>query len=224
MESVSCATASPMRFSSVPAVGMPASTPSKTPANNGGEGDCHQARVSCSCHPQCAPGRARYSPCRSLRHAHLGFGRYRQHIVPPLQSGLIAPQYGPAAGLLFPQPTLTAFPSAAWLDELAGQGWHLFVDGRTAHCPLNSDQLGLPVFIIGGPDHPETEGIAAAWFDQHNSVAAIVRPDHYVYCGLSTVEKIEEARSASASRKRPVPIARSRKAAVFWRPMRGPST
>ena len=31
----------------------------------------------------------------------------RQEIVPPLQSGFLAPEYGPAAGTLFPQPRLT---------------------------------------------------------------------------------------------------------------------
>ncbi len=117
----------------------------------------------------------------------------RQEIVPPLQTGLIAPQHGPAAGVLFPQPTISTPRGPVRLDDLAADGWHLFIDGRSSSVALDSDELGLSVFILGGNGNPETEGVAAAWFDRHACAAAIVRPDHYVYCGLRTVNEIQKA-------------------------------
>ena len=39
----------------------------------------------------------------------------------------------------------------------------------------------------------DSEGVAAAWFDQHNCEAAIVRPDHYVYCGLRKLSQAADA-------------------------------
>jgi len=115
----------------------------------------------------------------------------RQEIVPPLQSGLIATQYGPAAGTLFPQPNVATEFGTFHLDELTGSGWRIFIDGRLAAISMNTEKLGMPCFILGGGGMIEAEGVVAAWFDRYSCVAAIVRPDHYVYCSLSKVADIE---------------------------------
>ena len=39
--------------------------------------------------------------------------------------------------------------------------------------------------MLGGTGLQEIEGVAAAWFEAHQCFAAIVRPDHYVYCGIT---------------------------------------
>ena len=111
----------------------------------------------------------------------------RQEIVPPIASGLIAPEHGPGAGTLFPQPRLapTAGPALpSLMDDLAGAGWHLFWDGRAGPAPSKLGSYGIHAFALGGEHCADLDGVAGAWFDRYASVAAIVRPDHYVYCGL----------------------------------------
>ncbi len=108
----------------------------------------------------------------------------RQEIVPPLQAGLIAREYGPAAGTLFPQPHISTANGTVLLDEIAGIGWRLFWDGRAAREIPEVERYGVRAFALGGDHFEDTEGIAAAWFAQHECKGAIVRPDHYVYCGL----------------------------------------
>jgi len=108
----------------------------------------------------------------------------RQEIVPALESGLIAPEYGPAAGTLFPQPLINTASGAKLLDEITGFGWRLFWDGRITVESPRVEQHGVRAFALGGDDFGDTDGIAAAWFERYGCKGAIVRPDHYVYCGL----------------------------------------
>ncbi len=117
----------------------------------------------------------------------------RQEIVPPLQAGLIAPEYGPAAGTLFPQPHVSTANGRTLLDEIAGLGWRLFWDGRSAGEIPDVEQYGVRAFALGGDHFEDTEGIAAAWFAQSGCKGAIVRPDHYVYCGLRDLSIVKDA-------------------------------
>jgi 3-(3-hydroxy-phenyl)propionate hydroxylase len=114
----------------------------------------------------------------------------RQELVPPLQSGLLRQELGPVAGTIFPQPRLTKSTGTTLLDDVSGLGWHLFIDVRSAaKFPL----LQLPwirTFVVG--DHSETDGVVEAWFDHYGCKAAIVRPDHYVYCGISEPSEVAE--------------------------------
>lgn len=117
----------------------------------------------------------------------------RQEIVPPLQSGFLAPELGPGAGTLFPQPRLSTENGLMLLDHITGLGWRLFWDGRAGvKCPEVS-RYGLQALALGGELCSDSEGVAAAWFDQHVCEAAIVRPDHYVYCGLRDLSLASEA-------------------------------
>jgi len=108
----------------------------------------------------------------------------RQEIVPPLQAGLLDPEMGHGAGTLFPQPRIATGKGEILLDELTGEGWRLFIDGRCASIPGVATGCGMKTLVLGGDEFPETEGVAAAWFHHHGCSAAIVRPDHYVYCGI----------------------------------------
>jgi len=117
----------------------------------------------------------------------------RQEIVPPLQSGFLALEYGRAAGTLFPQPTLKSPSGTFLLDDIAGEGWRLFVDGRRGMVPAEAEVSGIPVMVLGGQGLIEREAIASAWFDLYECSAAIVRPDHYVYCGLRDLSLVDQA-------------------------------
>ena len=82
------------------------------------------------------------------------------------------------------------------MDEVCGLGWRLFVDGRSKANRPTLESGGIQPFLIGGEGLRETDGLIAAWFDRHQCEAAIVRPDHYVYCGLPALSDFEEIREA----------------------------
>ncbi len=105
----------------------------------------------------------------------------RQEIVPPLEAGLLAAQPHPANGTLFPQPWIETLGGERRLDELAGAGWRIVWDGRHAAASDWTDRRSV---TVGGADPAalrERDGVLAGWFDCQDCVAAIVRPDHYVY-------------------------------------------
>ncbi len=126
----------------------------------------------------------------------LGRGRApvvtRQEIVPPLKSGLICADCGPAAGTIFPQPRLATWQGPKLMDEISGPGWRLIVDGRGNFDRSALGGCGFSTLVIGGEGHGETEGLIAGWFDRHQCRAAIVRPDHYVYCAVIELESLDE--------------------------------
>ncbi|HET7885909.1 MAG TPA: bifunctional 3-(3-hydroxy-phenyl)propionate/3-hydroxycinnamic acid hydroxylase [Bradyrhizobium sp.] len=117
----------------------------------------------------------------------------RQDIVPPLRSGLLASVPHAANGSLFPQPWVRTETGRRLLDAVCGTGWRVVLDGRHAFAadPAIEDQArgsGLRVIRIGAVDGRATadsvleeDGIVAGWFGRHECMAAIVRPDHYVY-------------------------------------------
>jgi 3-(3-hydroxy-phenyl)propionate hydroxylase len=124
----------------------------------------------------------------------------RQDLIPPLDSGLLAPMPHAANGTLFPQPRVAVDGSSALLDDVAGCGLRLVLcaggdAGRVA--ALESvRRSGAQVVQVGGPGWPEADGIVAGWFSRHGAVAALVRPDHYVYGVASTVEGIDALAAA----------------------------
>ena len=117
----------------------------------------------------------------------------RQEIVPPLACGLLATTPHAANGTLFPQPWVATSGGRALLDAACGVGWRLVLRADSAlACAraivTQAAALGLNVIRIapaGADVAPqavhEEQGVVTRWFDQHASVAAIVRPDHYVY-------------------------------------------
>jgi 3-(3-hydroxy-phenyl)propionate hydroxylase len=118
----------------------------------------------------------------------------RQEIVPPLQTGLLARPLHPAHGTLFPQPWIGTAKGRELLDAVAGTGWRLVLDARSAVVPAADIQaelirLGVRPIRIASADAPghntdafvEQDGVGASWFDRYGCGAAIVRPDHYVF-------------------------------------------
>ncbi|MEE4014817.1 bifunctional 3-(3-hydroxy-phenyl)propionate/3-hydroxycinnamic acid hydroxylase [Roseibium sp. FZY0029] len=107
---------------------------------------------------------------------------------PALSGGLIAND-----GELLPQGLVSTAEKTALFDEIAGTGWLIVAKGPEALCDLTqSDRDGFAaiggreaVFAIssmfGGAEISDTNGVYARWFDETGGVAAIVRPDSYVY-------------------------------------------
>lgn len=109
----------------------------------------------------------------------------RQDVQPALQSGLLRQQAHPARGTIFPQPWLTVDGEQKRMDDVLGSGWRLILaanaDMDAALAAGLSALPNLKVAKLGTPDLSETEGVLARWFERHGAIAAIVRPDHYVY-------------------------------------------
>lgn len=101
----------------------------------------------------------------------------RQDILPRLETGLLSQQSHAARGSLFPQPRLQQGGQPSLMDDVAGNGWRLVL-AAGAGAPAAA-MPGLRVVDLGRT--AEADGVAAAWFRRHECVAALVRPDNYVY-------------------------------------------
>jgi 3-(3-hydroxy-phenyl)propionate hydroxylase len=142
----------------------------------------------------------------------------RQEIVPPLRSGFLSDRQTPARGSLFPQPRIACDGAVRLLDKVTGARWGVFIDGRRsdagslislcAGCP----DLSAVAVIPAGAGTPgaleETEGVLAGWFDRHDVVAAIVRPDHYVFGTARNASELSDLLGETNSRLGAVPTKR----------------
>jgi 3-(3-hydroxy-phenyl)propionate hydroxylase len=106
----------------------------------------------------------------------------RQDILPRLEGGLLSAQASSARGSLFPQPRLK---SGKRMDEVLGNGWRLVLAAGVAAPKVSR----IRVLALG--ETGETEGVAAAWFRKHECVAALVRPDNYVYGVAATAAGVD---------------------------------
>lgn len=97
----------------------------------------------------------------------------RQEIVPPLEAGFFDARPHPACGTLFPQPALRRGDGWVLMDRIAGHGWRLVLAQGSVLLP------GLSVVSLDSLT--ERDGILAAWFTRHGVLAALLRPDHYVW-------------------------------------------
>ena len=113
----------------------------------------------------------------------------RQDILPRLETGLLAQQDHPARGSLFPQPWLQIAGERRRMDSVAA-GWRLVLASPQS-APVTPPTSSVRVLALGDGGTPETEGVAQAWFARHQCVAALVRPDHYVYGVARTAGEVE---------------------------------
>ncbi|MBB4369787.1 3-(3-hydroxy-phenyl)propionate hydroxylase [Bradyrhizobium sp. cir1] len=139
----------------------------------------------------------------------------RQEIIPPLRAGCLAHHETPARGTLFPQPRIPRGATTGLLDEVTGPGWRLFIDGRSndavsmlSLCAACAD-ISVTAIAPAGAGRPnvleETEGVLASWFDRHGVVAAIVRPDHYVFGTARNATELGDLLAEIDMRLRDVP-------------------
>jgi 2-polyprenyl-6-methoxyphenol hydroxylase-like FAD-dependent oxidoreductase len=107
---------------------------------------------------------------------------------PALTGGLIVDD-----GRLLPQGLVSTEKRTALFDDIAGTGWLIVVKGaemlgaltesdRAAFAKIGGAEavFGLSS-MFGGAPISDTNGVYARWFDETGAVAAIVRPDSYVY-------------------------------------------
>lgn len=128
----------------------------------------------------------------------------RQEIVPPIEEGFIAAEGTPARGLLFPQPAIADGASSRLLDAFTGPTWRLVLDGRRIGAAegeaLAGEDSGLVVRSVVGANHAaqdpaalrERDGVLSAWFDRHGVIAALVRPDHYVFGAAENIDALRQ--------------------------------
>ncbi len=94
-------------------------------------------------------------------------------IRPRLGPGL---GHGPHRGEMFPQPCITGQPLR---DDRLGPGWALVVDGDAP------DIGSARVAVEAGPD-----AITRAWMRDRGAVAALLRPDRYVFATAGSRDEI----------------------------------
>ena len=110
----------------------------------------------------------------------------RQDVQPALTVGLLSPVLHPARGTIFPQPLLQNKDGQPLrMDEIFPAGWKIIFSSQAgAEClrATSTHHLShLQVAQIGVGQLVELENVLANWFAKHAVVAAIVRPDHYIY-------------------------------------------
>ena len=118
----------------------------------------------------------------------------RQNLIPPLEGGFLDPRPHPANGTLFPQPRVRHEEGTVLLDDVAGDGFRLVVrgqgDGRVCAPPTHFlRSLDARVVCIAPAE--EADGVLERWFERHACVAALVRPDHYVFGVADTDHAVE---------------------------------
>lgn len=113
-------------------------------------------------------------------------GETAADLIPAITAGFVAPGTA-AAGERFIQPLLA---DGRRLDDLAGQGWRLFV--RSA--AVAGESAGVRrIDVTTLPDN----GAILAWLDARGADAALVRPDHYVFgTASSSAQPLLQARAA----------------------------
>ena len=103
----------------------------------------------------------------------------RQDILPQLDRGMLSGMPGKARGSLFPQPWLNdGAGRRRRMDEMTGNGWRLVLAPGT-ESPASGSMPWLSTVALGGAD--DAEGVAIDWLRRHECVAALIRPDNYVY-------------------------------------------
>jgi len=120
----------------------------------------------------------------------------RQDILPGLETGLLAERSAGGRGSLFPQPWLRTAQGPRRMDALLDPGWRLVTAAGVALPEGGFD--GLRVLSLG--EQPETEGVVRDWFARHAAVAALVRPDHYVFGTAARAEDIGALLDEAATR------------------------
>ncbi len=131
----------------------------------------------------------------------------RQDVQPCLEAGLLSAQASNARGSIFPQPWILRGEQTVLLDRVTGYGWRLVLGAGFSGDPLElaKDLEGVPgcasalhlvTLMMATTLHLdalcEADGVLAAWFNRNQCLAALVRPDHYVYGVASAHSEIRQ--------------------------------
>jgi len=121
----------------------------------------------------------------------------RQDILPRLERGLLSTLDGSGRGTLFPQPWLCTPQGDRRMDAVFGHGWRLVLSPTVGEA-IDVNFAGLRQIVLRRT--PETEGVVAHWMQTHHCIAALVRPDHYVFGTAQTLPDITSLASEAAFR------------------------
>lgn len=112
----------------------------------------------------------------------------RQEVQPALEVGLLSPDRAQGVGSIFPQPWLRSASAPVRMDTVCGSGWRVVLapGADLQLTPGAHKHPALRVIALGSAAHEECDGVAAQWLARHDCLAAIVRPDHYVYGTAAT--------------------------------------
>jgi len=117
----------------------------------------------------------------------------RQDLIPPLTTGLLSRKShaakNAAVGTLFLQPRVRRDAQVMLMDDAYGCGWRL-VAIDSALVQAISGMAYRPFEDLTVIQLIELDGICAAWFAKHKCIAAIVRPDHYVYAVMNSLDDV----------------------------------
>lgn len=124
----------------------------------------------------------------------------RQDIMPKLEVGLLSAHERDGRGTLFPQPRLA---DGSLLDEVLGLGFRLIVAGDAPSLqldmPCSSPWLSAARIVAastaaGQNDDfavfHEVDEVVTGWFRARGAIAALVRPDNYVFGVAQSVDEV----------------------------------
>jgi len=101
-----------------------------------------------------------------------------------------------AAGSLFPQASVRIGGRTCLLEDAIERGFHLYVLDADPERVLDADTRsvldGLGAQLIAVDAELDPSNTYGAWFDDHDCVAALVRPDFYVFGTASTSETVPD--------------------------------
>jgi 3-(3-hydroxy-phenyl)propionate hydroxylase len=124
--------------------------------------------------------------------------QYRQSLIPGLVEGALCMDQGAPVGTRFPQPSIVTDAGTCLLDDLVGASFRLVVSSDVGGNDIPEalrrklDQLdGDVLSLVDGQasrSHRsrqwsivEADRLLSTWLHQHGLMAALVRPDHYIF-------------------------------------------
>jgi 3-(3-hydroxy-phenyl)propionate hydroxylase len=120
----------------------------------------------------------------------------RQDLMPGLDAGLLSRIANPGRGTLFPQPWVQTASGRKRLDDIVGRELRI-VTNATGHdeyaaIEAGAQKIGATLVLISeGAGLREYDGLVQAWLQRHGGIAALVRPDNYVFGIASDVSAFQ---------------------------------
>lgn len=124
--------------------------------------------------------------------------QYRQSLIPGLVEGALCPEQGAPVGTRFPQPRIVGESGITLLDDQFGNSFRLVaapsvdLHGIPVELRQKLDAIEGKILCLAdgtssrqcGPGAwtiVESDGLLGSWMHDQKIVAALVRPDHYVF-------------------------------------------
>jgi hypothetical protein len=139
-------------------------------------------------------------------------------LIPPFEAGFLETS-APLSGSVFPQPVaITQSRSPVLMDDLLPPCFHIVLLADQVNQPdldeicTVASQLGIFVVAVqekilpkdSSPDQllhmQETIPLIKTYLMNGSCIGAIVRPDHYVYCGVTDTQNALDAMATLAAK------------------------